>query len=67
MMGSGMASHEWRGPHLVHERAERAEAKLDEIEGFVKQRLGYYENTEDAHVVTELRLLLVKVHDLKNS
>ena len=67
MMGSGMASHEWRGPHLVHERAERAEAKLDEIEGFVKQRLGYWENIDHDAVATELRLMLVKIHDLKNS
>ncbi len=63
----GLGMYEYRGKHTVHDRAEKAEAALSELEGFVKQRLGYWENIDHDSVATELRLMLVKIHDLKNS
>lgn len=63
----GLGMHEYRGPHTVHDRAERAEQALNEIEAFVQLREKYWLQAGFNDVSTELRLLLVKIHDVKNS
>ena len=67
MMGSGMSAHEWRGPHRVHDRAEKAEANYQEIEAFITKRKQYWHEAGFDDVATELSLILVKMYDVKNS
>lgn len=66
-MGSGMSSHEYRGPHTVHDRAEKAERHLDEIEAFIRNRRDYWQRAEFGEIATELQLALVKLHDIRQN
>lgn len=66
MMGD-MASHEYRGTHVVHDRAEKAEKDFSEAQAFIATRKKYWRAAGFDDVATELTLILVKMHDLKIS